>query len=142
MASKYSGVGTILKRGDGGSPEVFTAIPSLSNLDGPKLDITQIDVTTMDDAGGYEQYIYGVKKPGTVTFELIFDPADAQHKGLLNDYKTAVTRNFELVFPDLGTTQWSFAALIKSVAPKMSPKNALTMAVELQISGAPTLVTT
>jgi predicted secreted protein len=142
MASKYSGVGTILKRGDGGGPEVFTPIPSMSNLDGPKLDINQIDVTTMDDAGGYEQYIAGIKKPGSVTFELIFDPADAQHKGLLNDYKLGTVRNFQLIFSDTGATQWSFAALIKVVAPKMSPKAAVTMSVELQISGAPTLVTT
>jgi predicted secreted protein len=106
------------------------------------MDSTLIDVTTLDDVGGYEQYLQGIKKPGTVTFDLVWDPADAQHKGLLNDWLNRTTRNFQLIWSDSGTTQYSFAALVKSWAPKASPKNALTMAVELQLSGAPTLVTT
>lgn len=140
MASRYSGVHTQLKRGDGGGSEVFTLVPQVSSLDGPSMDTNLLDATTVDDSS--ETYVYGVNKPGSVKFDLVWDPANAQHKGLLNDYVTAATRNFQIVWPDIGATVYSFAALIKNFGPKAGPKAVLTMSVELQLSGAPTLVTT
>ena len=140
MANKYAGFGAQLKRGDGGGSEVFTLIPSVSNLDGMKMDSNLIDVSTLDSTD--EEYIYGLGKPGTLSFDIIWDPQNAQHKGLMNDYVNKTTRNFQIVWPDAGSTLNSFAALVKSFGPKAAPKAALTMSVELQLSGAPTLVTT
>ncbi len=142
MANKLIGLGVTLKRGDGGSPEAFTAIPSISTLDGPKMDSEMLDATTLDSAGGFEELLQGMRKAGTLTFDLLFDPGDAEHKGLLDDWKNKVLRNFEILWSDSPATQYSFAAFVKSFAPKASPKAIVTMAVELQISGAPTMVTT
>lgn len=140
MAKNYPGQHTQLKRGDGAGSEVFTLIPHITSIDGPGLDTNLVDSTTLDDDA--ETFVYGVNKAGTVSFELNFDPQNAQHKGLMDDWKNHVTRNFQYILPDDGLTMYSFAALVKSFKAKASAKAVLTQSVELQISGAPTLVTT
>ena len=52
MAAKKA-IGTVLKVGDGASPEVFTAIAGLSSITGPEFQAAEIDVTSMDTAGGF-----------------------------------------------------------------------------------------
>jgi len=135
MANKYAGLGSALKRGDGGAPEVFTTVASAKTLGGPKVDSTQIDTTTLDVAGGYETYVMGLKKPGTVSFELVWDPQDTQHRGLLTDFDNKTLRNFQIVWPDAGTETFSFAAYVKMWEPKAAPNTELTITMELQISG-------
>ena len=135
MANKYVGLGSKLQRGDGGSPETFTTIASAKTLSGPKADSNQIDTTTLDTAGGYETFIMGLKKPGTVQFELVWDPQDAQHRGLLADYDGQTLRDFKIIWPDAGSETFSFSAYVKSWEPKADPKNELTMTFDLQISG-------
>src|SRR5713226_4079678 len=136
MANKYAGLGAQLKRGDGGGPEVFTIVASAKNLAGPKTDSTQIDTTTLDTVGGYETFVMGLLKPGTLQFELIWDPQDTQHKGLMSDYDGRTQRNFKIVWPDAGSETFSFAAFVKSWEPQASPQTALTVKFDLQITGA------
>jgi predicted secreted protein len=138
VANKYAGLGSALQRGDGGGPEVFTTIPSCKTLGGPKVDSTQIDTTTLDTAGGYETFVMGLKKPGTVSFELVWDPQDATHRGLLTDFDNKTLRNFKIIWPDAGPESFTFAAYVKSWEPKASPQTELSITMELQISGAVT----
>ena len=135
MANKYAGLGSQLKRGNGAVPEVFTTVPSCKTLDGPKLDSTMIDTTTLDVTGGYETFVMGLKKPGTVSFLLMWDPGDATHQALFSDYDNKTLRNFEVVWPDLGSETFSFSAYVKMAQGKAEPNTPLTMQMELQISG-------
>lgn len=140
MANRYAGLATVLKRGDGASPEVFTAIPQVTQLDGPKMDSNLIDATTLEDT--FEQFVQGVNKPGSVTFDLVWDPQNAQHKGLENDYVNKTRRNFTINWPDAGATLNTFTAFVKMFSTKAAPKSVLSISVELQLTGAPGLVTT
>lgn len=140
MANRYAGLGTILSRGNGATPEVFTAVPQVTALDGPKMDSNLIDATTLEDT--FEQFVQGVNKPGMVTFDLVWDPQNAQHKGIENDYVNKTRRNWTITWPDAGSTVNTFTAFVKSFGNKAGPKATLSIAVELQMTGAPGLVTT
>jgi predicted secreted protein len=136
MANKYAGIGAALKHGDGGGPEVFTTVPSCKVLNGPKLDSTMIDTTTLDVTGGYETFVMGLKKPGTVAFDIMWDPQDATHRAIFADYDSKTLRNWQIVWPDMGSETFSFAAYVKMPGdPKAEPNTALVASVELQISG-------
>lgn len=136
-----SGLGTQLKRGDGGGPETFTTIPKVRNLKGPSFETTMLDTTALDTAGGFETFIPGLKSPGSITFELDFMPDDTTHQKILGDWVNNTLRNFQILWPD-GVTLWAFSAYVKKpTSPDAQPNAVLTGQVELQISGAPTLVT-
>ena len=135
-----SGLGTLLQRGNGASPEVFTTIPKVRNVKGPPLETSMLDTTALDTTGGYETMIPSLKKPGVVTLELDFMPNDANHQALLGDFVSGVLRDFQIIWPD-GETIWSFSAYVSKWEPSAAPEAVLTAAVSLQISGAPTLAT-
>lgn len=134
-----SGLGTLLQRGNGASPEVFTTIPKVRSLKGPPLETTMLDTTALDTQGGYETLTPSLKKPGVVTFELDFMPEDTNHQELLGDFVNGTLRDFQIVWPD-GVTTYAFQAYVSKWEPSAAPTAVLTAAVSLQISGAPTLV--
>jgi predicted secreted protein len=77
-----------------------------------------------------------------VTFTIQYDPAGATHDastGVLKDMGDKTLRNFQLVFPDTGTTTWSFSAYVVGFTPGAPHDDKLTAECELKISGQPTL---
>jgi hypothetical protein len=136
-----AGLGTLLQRGNGADPEVFTTIPKVRSLKGPPLETTMLDTTALDTTGGYETMIPSLKKPGQVTFELDFMPDDSNHQALLGDYVRGTLRDFQIVWPD-GVSTWAFSAYVSKWEPNAAPEAVLTAAITMQISGAPTLVYT
>lgn len=136
MATARKAMGTALKRGDGGSPEVFTTIGRMRNFAGPGLSQETIDVTDLGNVTGYAEYLLGLKDGGEITCELTWDPADAQHAAILGtDFEGQVLRNFKMLWSNSGVT-WSFVALVAKFAPKGDPKTALTADLTLKITGA------
>jgi predicted secreted protein len=135
-------IGTLLKIGDGGSPETFTTIAEVRDITGPSLSLTLVDVTSHDSTGNYIENIPTFKSGGTVTFQLNFLPSHATQSaasGLLAAYNNRTLRNFQLVFTNPGNTTWSFAAYVTQFTPSAPVQGALTASVTLSIQGAPTL---
>ena len=60
------GAGTLFKRGDGASPEVFTTIAEVTSVDGPTSVFDIIDVTTMESTGNDREFIAGKGDPGGI----------------------------------------------------------------------------
>lgn len=137
-----SAFGTLLKIGDGGSPESFSTITEVTNIGGPSLSMDTIEVTHHGSTGGWREFVGGLLDGGDVTFEINYDPADSTHDastGLINDMENRTVRNFQLVFPDTGVTTWSFAALVTGFEPSEPIDDKLAASVTLKISGQPTL---
>jgi predicted secreted protein len=139
MAAPKWAAGTLLKRGDGASPETFTAIAKADNLQGPGLKRAMIDVTALDTATSYDEFVAGIKSGGEVSIDLFFMPDDPGHQHLLTDFDNGTLRNFQLYFPSATPITWSFAAYVFDYQPKAAIKSALTAAVKFKISGQPTL---
>jgi predicted secreted protein len=142
MTEAISAFGTLLKIGDGGSPENFTTIAEVKDISLPHFARDMIDVTTHSSTEGWREFMAGLKSGGEVTFEINFLPTDATHSyaaGLLHDLEGGTLRNFKVVLTDAGNTTWTFAAIVSDFTPKAPVAGALTAAVTLKLSGKPTL---
>ncbi len=139
MTDGVIGLGTILKIGDGASPEVFTAIAEVKDITGPGLTREFAEFTHQQSSGGYREYKPTFKNSGDVTFKCNFLPDDETQgfstSGLLKDYDDGTLRNFQLEFPDSGATKASFAAYVANVQPGAPIAGPLELNVTLRVTG-------
>lgn len=142
MGQGISSFGTLLKLGDGGSPEQFTTIAEVKDISGPALALDTEDATSHSSTGGWEEVVPTVLRSGEVTFDLNFAPTHATHNpatGLIADMVNRVRRDFQLVFPDAGHTTWQFSAYVTGFEPSAPVAGVLGAAVTLKVTGQPTL---
>lgn len=134
-SNAVSAQGTVLKRGDGGSPEVFTAIAEINDFQGPGGSAAVIDVTTLSSTAKEKRA--GLQDEGQFTFNINFVPDDAQHIALRSDKAAGVVRNFKLEFSsgEIAT----FSALVLAVVISGGVDNVYKAAVTLEITGSVTI---
>ena len=139
MTEGVIGLGTLLKIGDSGSPEAFTAIAEVKDITGPGLTREFAEFTHQQSSGGYREYKPTFKNSGDVTFKCNFLPDDTTQgfatTGLLKDYEDGILRNIQLLFPDTGATLASFAAYVANIQPTAPVGSALELNVTLRITG-------
>lgn len=138
-----SSFGTQLKRGDGGSPtETFTKVAEVQDIQGPDFKLNTEDMTSHDSTDGWEEIIPTTLSAGSVKFAINYAPAATTHSataGLLYDLVNRVKRNFQIVFPDTGSTTWSFSAYVTGFSTKEPVKGKMTADITLDVTGKPTL---
>ena len=89
-----------------------SAIAELTNIGSPKLTAGEIDVTSMDSANGYKEFIQGLRDGGEVGVEGNFISSDTNGQiGLVTDFNAGTVQAFVITFPD-GTT-WTFSGFVK-----------------------------
>jgi hypothetical protein len=136
MTSGISAHGTLLKKGDGGTPETFATIAEVGDIDGPKLKAIMEDFTT-HSSNGYVERKPTLKDSDQVKFPVHFVSADATHDkttGLVADWTNKTLRNFKITFPD--ASGFSFAAYVEEIGFKAPVKGKLTADVTLSLTGA------
>jgi len=131
------GYNTILKKGDGGSPEAFTDYGwEITSLDGIGFSREAIDATHLQSASGYREFVAGLKTMSPISVEIQWV---ASNTGALQTLieATSPLGNWQALFPDNSTV--TFSALITSFKlGAVTPDGKLTATVELTPSGAPT----
>lgn len=139
MTEGVIGLGTLLKIGDGETPENFSAVAEVKDITGPGLTREFAEFTHQQSVGGYREYKPTFKNSGDVTFKCNFLPDDTTQgfatEGLLKDYDDGTLRNFQLEFPDVGATKASFAAYVANLQPTAPVGAALELNVTLRITG-------
>lgn len=115
--------------------EVFTEIAGVKNITGPQLSMETIDITNHGSTSAYREVLPSFKSGGEVNFDLLYNPADAQHEGLLSDFDDRTLRNFEMVLPDLGNMTYSFAAYVSGGEVNASIDDALMLPITLAVTG-------
>ena len=138
LSRSIPAIGTLLKRGNGASPEVFTTVAECTDISGPAITATLKEVTYQDQGSRFKQYITTTIDPGKLTVKLNFIPTDPTQNGtagLLNDLVNGTRHNYQLVFPDAGATTWQFAAYCSKFQTDEKTSDELTGSVELQLSG-------
>jgi hypothetical protein len=146
MATKaIAGIGTLVKIGDGGSPEVFTSLSEVRDIDGPKLTADEYDVTSHSSPGAFSEFIPGMLDAGTIDFGLNFVISDVV-QAILEAYYLARRRfNIQIVLPlDLDNTSTphrtsQYIVFVKNASRQMPVKGALARTISLRVVGAPTL---
>ncbi len=138
-----SAFGTLVKIGDGASPtENFTTIAELKKITGPGIKAATIDVTVHNSGSPWRRFIHGLIDGGELKLDLNFVPQNGTHSyssGLLSDLANRNKRNFQLVFPDSGTTTWLIPCIVTDFSTMEDPAGALEASVTLKVNGTPTL---
>lgn len=138
MSQAISGYGTLLKRGDGLSPEVFTTIAEVKNVQGPSMEVGETEVTSHDSAlaGAFREFRATLIDGGTVEFDVNYVPSAATHQGLRNDLLNRTVRNFKIVLPGNIETI-SFAAFVKSAPYEFPTDDMIKQKITLRVTGTP-----
>lgn len=142
MSDADVGLGATIERGDGASPETFTAVAEVTSISGPSLSRESVDVTHLKSVDDYMEFTAGMKNGGEVTFEGRFIPTNATHNddagGLLSDFEAGTINNWKLAFPD--GSDFTFSAFVTAIEPNIGGVNdPVNMSVTLKISGKPVL---
>lgn len=134
-----SGYGTLLKRGDGGSPETFTTVGEVRSISGPTMETDEADVTTHSSAaaGAFREFILTLIDAGTVEFDINYVPGDPTHVGLRTDFLARTKKNWQIVLPGAIQTI-SFSGYVKTMPFEFPVDDAITAKVTIRCTGAPT----
>src|SRR5439155_8274016 len=138
MSSAIVTTGTVIKRGNGASPEVFTAIAEVVDIDPPSAVAGEIDVSHL--ASVAKEFRAGLRDFGSGTLTVNLIPGNAQQEGMEDDGATGVIRNFQIINSD-GITGRAFAAFVKAF--KVDPiaiDGVLRAKITLRASGAVTRI--
>jgi|SRR5581483_3992290 len=141
MSQAIHAKGTLIKRGDGGSPEVFTTIAEVRSIDGPNFTGDVIDVTTHSTVGNFREFKSNIIDPGELSFDINFLPTDPTHSasaGLVADIQNRTERNYQFVFPG-GSPTWTLRCQVIGFQLKEPVDNVMTASVRLKIINPPTL---
>lgn len=128
------GYGTLLKLGNGSSPETFTTIAEVKSIDGFGFTLAEVEATHMESPNGYNEYVSGMKDGDTITAVLNMIRSNAIDTKTVWD--AGLRRNFELNFPST-LPDYDFSAVptgwhIQGV----TPGGVLEVQVTMRISGA------
>ncbi len=134
--------GVLLKRGDGASPESFTALFEMFDLDPPGFDRNFHDATHHESPRGVQEWIAGLRLAPQFTCQVNWIPDNASMswldatRGIIYDQVNAILHNYQIAFPDAGATVATFAAFVKAFKPSAMPVNGkMTATVTFQITG-------
>lgn len=132
------GYGTLVKMGDGGTPETFTAIAELRGdigFDGMESD--EIDITTHNNAvnGRAKEKIPGLIDPGNLAIEINYIANDATHVAVRNAWVNQTKKNFQVLSPygDLITCQ----GYIMSLPITFPVNDSINAKVKIMLTGLP-----
>lgn len=143
MPGPYSSFGTLVQMGDGGSPEVFTTVGQVLDIDGPEFSTDTEETTNQSSAGAFEEFIATIKRSGELTFDVNFDPDDATHNqttGLVAAYQNRTLKNWRVLMPTNPARRWDLKGIVTGMGMTAPVAGVLRSSVTIKISGQPTLV--
>jgi Lambda phage tail tube protein, TTP len=125
--------GTVLARGDGGSPEVFATVPAIVSITGPDSTKAEIDVTDLGSQA--KEYKGGLADFGRMSVEMQYIPGDPTHTLIRNDFinATSPVRNWRLTFTN--GKKWDFAAYVSGAPGNIAAENVVRATLNLRLSG-------
>lgn len=141
MANKLSGYPCTIAV-ESATPGTFTTIAAVLDIEGPNIEVEQIDFTSRD-SNSWKEFVGGLLDGGEVTFDVLYDPDTATHGvsgvGLVALALARTVKNWKLTLSDATPTVWSHAGFIKSFKPKAPMKEALRASVSIKVTGAVTV---
>jgi|GEM_PF-486365 hypothetical protein len=133
-------------RTSAGPPPVYATVANVLSFAGPSMSRTVIDQTTLDSPDFYMERAPGMRDPGEISMEIIFDPELASHNetgnGLLALYNDDTTpkRLWRILVPKAegGTDdrELEFTAFVSNFEWNIGgPDENVTASITLTISG-------
>lgn len=140
------GFGTLLQRGDGGSPEVYTTILEITSITGPSLARETVDATHYESPSGYREFLGGLIDGGEVTFEGNWVPRNSTHDattGLLTEMASSdvTIRNWRILLTGTPTAYWIVAGFLTRWEASIPVDGKLSFSGTIKVSGKPAITT-
>jgi hypothetical protein len=130
------GYGTLLERGNGATPEVFTAIAEVLSISGPNRSRAFEEVSHMQSPGGYDEWLPKLKSGGELKFDLHFLPASATQDALNDDYEAGKKGNYRIRWPFTPPVVGTFSAFVAEPPNPTTPVNGkVTATCTLKLTG-------
>lgn len=147
----FTGVGTILRRGQGTNPvpsvgsDTFDVVGRVRNISGPNIQKEEVEDTTLDASGGYKETLSGLRDGGTVELALSFTPGTAaspanQHQSVIADINNSTAnsrRNWQVEWPD--GTILDFQGEVFGIGFNTEPNSPVDVNVTIRMNGNPTV---
>lgn len=126
---------TLLRRGDGNSPEAFTTVYEVVSIGNVGQENDLIEATHMQSTN--KEFIYGLSDGLEIPVVVNYKPADSTHAGLITDNRSKVVRNFKLTMPSgLGGTSFTFSAIVKGWNLAFMPNEVVHASFTLKVTDA------
>jgi hypothetical protein len=145
MASSGSiGYGAKLKRGNGASPQVFTAVAEVRKISGVGSKRGLVDFTNLDSLLTSMEYKLAMKDGQEFTAECNWIPDSTtqdQSAGMVADHDNGTVRDFQITLPaGLSAKKVSFSALVLGWSlPEVNPQGALIIQFNGKFTGPITI---
>lgn len=128
--NSFIGYGTSISRAGNNIAEVVSIKPPALKMDTP-------DVTTMDSATSFRQFIAGLKDGGEVGITMKFYPGDTLGQyGLMQDLENGTKQAFIITLPDSLAT-WTFNGFVTSIDPDVPLDDAVGLEATIKVTGKP-----
>jgi hypothetical protein len=136
----FVGRGTVLKIGDGASPEVFSTVVNVSNINITGRTANEVDFTHLASSSGYAEFRQGTKDPGEISMTVHFDPAAATHGssgvGILALFNAGTLFNFKIDFAGAGKSyMFTGTGYYSGDDITIGPDDPVTRDVTIRVSG-------
>ena len=137
-----AGIGVILQRGNGASPEVFATVANVTTLSAAGVTVNMIDATHLDSPDFYAEFIPGLKTASEWTLTIQYDPSDPTLNGTTGmrkqmEDRTISTYRINTVAIDLEVSLEADCYVSELGNIEISPEAIMTQSVTLRPSGKP-----
>ena len=143
--SAYASFGTLLKVGDGVSPQTFRTITGVGNIKGPGTNVSEKETTSHSTSSPHRTYIPTLIEDGELSFPIFYQPTEATHSltstyGLEYLFQNRVVRAFKLQATDPAQTTRQFDAFVENMGESYEVDGLMVRDVTLRIVTAPAVV--
>jgi predicted secreted protein len=115
------------------------SVGSLTSIGGLALSADPIEVTALDSADGYREYIGGLKDGGELSLSGLFDYSDAGQKALYTAFGSGAVTSCSIVFPTALSCSWSFDGVVVGFETNSELEDAVGFDCTVKVTGKPTL---
>ncbi len=136
--AEYIAKGTVLQRGTGDTPTVFTTIANIMSITPPNMQRDSLETTKHNDEDRWRTYIPGLIDPGQVTLNISWDPNNATHD-FLDELNSAEVAAYKIKFPAAIGMEFTFDAFLESFEPAGDVDGLLSATATYKVSGPITL---
>jgi len=132
MANKYTGLGFVLKMNS-------TAIAGIRDMSHSEASGEAVDVTALDDLSSSDRYLRkkgGTVDPGSLSLDLVYDPADATQQALQTALDSGSTQGFVIVYPTTTVTE-AFQGIVNGKGVEIPFGQRVSCSIRIDKSGNP-----
>lgn len=116
--------------------EVYTTVAYVTDINGPDTDGQFWDATDLDSDCIEDGEPVGQVAPGSISFELFYDPQDTVHQAIIARKLSQTKGDWKIVYPD--DSEIAFEGTPKKFAPKAAKGDGIKASGEIKLSSLPT----